>query len=147
MLPERMAPDLLHSRERFFWRQEYLQAILFRDLIEHHDMAHPRAVTDLAHWLIDNTVSSYSVNRLAGYLKSLGHKVQRVGLPRVVRGQRLPVHGAGVRRVVGAQPCQPQEDLLRRSRAEEAGTIDAVPAWQFLLDLPESAGEALPGGA
>ncbi len=32
-----------------------LHTILFRDLIERHDVSHPRAVTDLAHWLVDNT--------------------------------------------------------------------------------------------
>jgi len=54
--------------------QEYFQAVLFRDLIERYDISHPKAVTDLAHWLIDNTASLYSVNKLTGYLKSLGHK-------------------------------------------------------------------------
>ena len=43
--------------------------------IERHDVAHPRAVADLAHWLVDNAASLYSVNRLTGYLKSLGHEV------------------------------------------------------------------------
>ncbi len=57
--------------------QEYLTAILFRDLIERHDIFHPKAVTDLAHRLIDNTASLYSVNSLTGYLKSLGHKVPK----------------------------------------------------------------------
>ena len=57
--------------------QEYFQAILFRDLVERHDVSHPRAVIDLAHWLVDNTASLYSVNRLTGYLKSLGHKVPK----------------------------------------------------------------------
>jgi len=57
--------------------QEYLQAILFRDLIERHDVSHPKAVTDLAHWLLDNTASLYSVNSLTGYLKSLGHKAPK----------------------------------------------------------------------
>jgi predicted AAA+ superfamily ATPase len=55
--------------------QEYFQSILFRDLIERHDIGHPKALIDLAHWLIDNTASLYSINRLTGYLKSLGHKV------------------------------------------------------------------------
>jgi len=32
-------------------------------------------VTDLAHRLVDNAASLYSVNSLTGYLKSLGHKV------------------------------------------------------------------------
>ncbi len=57
--------------------QEYLNAILFRDLVERHNVSHPRAVTDLAHWLIDNAASLYSVNNLTGYLKSLGHKAPK----------------------------------------------------------------------
>jgi predicted AAA+ superfamily ATPase len=57
--------------------QEYFQAILFRDLVERHDVSHPRAVSDLAHWLADNVASLYTVNSLTGYLKSLGHKVPK----------------------------------------------------------------------
>ncbi len=57
--------------------QEYLNAILFRDLVERHDIAHPKAVSDLGHWLLDNTASLYSVNRLTNYLKSLGHNAPR----------------------------------------------------------------------
>lgn len=57
--------------------QEYFHAVLYRDLIERHDSPHPKAVIDLAHWLIDNCASLYSISRLAGYLKSLGHKVPR----------------------------------------------------------------------
>jgi len=57
--------------------QEYFNAMLFRDLVERHDIAHPKAVTDLAHWLMDNIGSLYSINNLTGYLKSLGHKVPK----------------------------------------------------------------------
>lgn len=57
--------------------QEYLHAILFRDLVERHDISHPRALTDLAYRLIDNISSLYSLNSLTGYLKSLGHKVPK----------------------------------------------------------------------
>jgi len=57
--------------------QEYFYTILFRDLIERHDVSHPKAVTDLAHWLVDNAAAHYSVNNLTGYLKSLGHKVPK----------------------------------------------------------------------
>jgi hypothetical protein len=57
--------------------QEYFNAMLFRDLVERHDIAHPKAVTDLAHWLVDNTGSLYSINNLTGYLKSLGHKAPK----------------------------------------------------------------------
>ncbi len=57
--------------------QEYFNAMLFRDLIERHDISHPKAVADLAHWLVDNTGSLYSINSLTGYLKSLGHKAPK----------------------------------------------------------------------
>ncbi len=57
--------------------QEYFQTVLFRDIIERHDASHPRGVTDLAHRLIDNIASLYSVNSLTGYLKTLGHKVSK----------------------------------------------------------------------
>ena len=57
--------------------QEYFHTILFRDLVDRHDVSHPKAVSDLAHRLIDNAASLYSVNRLTGYLKSLGHKAPK----------------------------------------------------------------------
>jgi uncharacterized protein len=57
--------------------QEYFNAMLFRDLVERHDISHPRAVTDLAHWLVDNIASLYSINNLTGFLKSLGHKAPK----------------------------------------------------------------------
>ncbi|GAB6194451.1 ATP-binding protein [Desulfocastanea catecholica] len=57
--------------------QEYWSAMLFRDLVERHDISHPRAVAALAHWLVDNTGCPYSVNNLTGYLKSLGHKAPK----------------------------------------------------------------------
>jgi predicted AAA+ superfamily ATPase len=57
--------------------QEYFSTLLFRDLVERHDVSHPRAVSDLAHRLMDNAASLYSVNGLYGYLKSLGHKAPK----------------------------------------------------------------------
>ncbi len=60
--------------------QEYFHAVMFRDLVERHDIAHPKAVSDLAHWLVDNTASLYSINRLTGYLKSLGHHAPRTAV-------------------------------------------------------------------
>lgn len=57
--------------------QEYFSAILFRDLIERHDISHPKALVDLAHWLANNVASLYSINNLTGYLKSLGHKLPK----------------------------------------------------------------------
>jgi len=57
--------------------QEYFHTILFRDLVERHNVSHPRAVTDLAYWLVDHTASLYTINSLTGYLKSLSHKVPK----------------------------------------------------------------------
>ncbi len=72
-------PEVTHLGRalRIKTHQEYLQAILFRDLVERHDIAHPNAVSDLAHWLVDNTASHYSLNSLTNYLKSLGHKLTK----------------------------------------------------------------------
>jgi uncharacterized protein len=67
----------LSSNLRIKIHQEYLHAILFRDLVERHDIPHPKALIDLAHWLLDNTASLYSVNNLTGYLKSLGHNAPK----------------------------------------------------------------------
>jgi predicted AAA+ superfamily ATPase len=66
-----------HRSLRVKIHQDYFQAILFRDLVERHDVSHPRAIMDLAHRLVDNTASLYSVNALTGYLKSLGHRVPK----------------------------------------------------------------------
>lgn len=57
--------------------QDYFQAILYRDLVERHDIPHPNAVLDLAFKLIDNTGSLYSINSLTGYLQSLHHKAPK----------------------------------------------------------------------
>ncbi len=67
----------LNRMLRIKTHQEYFNAMLFRDLVERHDISHPKAVTDLAHWLVDNTGSLYSINNLTGYLKSLGHKAPK----------------------------------------------------------------------
>ncbi len=67
----------LNRHLRMKIHQEYFQAVLFRDLVERHDVSHPRAVTDLAHRLIDNVSSLYSINGLTGYLHSLGRKAPK----------------------------------------------------------------------
>lgn len=57
--------------------QEYFTTVLFRDIIERHDISHPRAITELAYWLVDHAASLYSVNNLTGYLKSLGYNAPK----------------------------------------------------------------------
>jgi len=72
-------PEVIHL-DRFLRikiHQEYFNTLLFRDLIERHNVSHPRAVTDLAHRLVNNIASLYSINKLTGYLKSLGHKAPK----------------------------------------------------------------------
>ena len=67
-------------RLRIKTHQEYFSAVLFRDLVERHDVSHPRAITGLAHRLVDNIASLYTVNALTGYLKSLGHKAPKAAV-------------------------------------------------------------------
>lgn len=67
----------LDRRLRIKIHQEYFEAVLFRDLIERHNISHPRALTDLAYRLMDNISSLYSINSLTGYLKSLGHNAPK----------------------------------------------------------------------
>lgn len=84
---ERGAFPEVHAADRLLrirTHQEYFQAMLLRDLIERHDASHPKAVVDLAHRLVNDTASMYTINRLAGYLKSLGHKVPKTTVARYV---------------------------------------------------------------
>lgn len=67
----------LNQNLRIKIHQEYYHAILFRDLVERHNISHPKAVTDLAHRLIATTASLYSINSLTGYLQSLNHKAPK----------------------------------------------------------------------
>jgi predicted AAA+ superfamily ATPase len=67
----------LEDRLRVMTHQEYFQAIVLRDVVQRHDVAHPQAVVDLAHRLINQTASLYSINSLTGYLKALGHKTTK----------------------------------------------------------------------
>ncbi len=68
---------LADSELRIKIHQEYFHTVLFRDLIERHDISHPKSLIDLAHRLIDIVASLYSINSLTGYLKSLGHRTSK----------------------------------------------------------------------
>ena len=57
--------------------QEYFKAIILRDIVQRHDVGHPQAVMDLAHRLMNQIGSAYSVNSLTGYLKSVGHRTAK----------------------------------------------------------------------
>jgi uncharacterized protein len=67
----------LNDAQRVRIHQEYFSTMLYRDIVERHNISQPKALTDIAHWLVDNTASLYSISRLTGYLQSLGHKVTR----------------------------------------------------------------------
>ncbi len=66
----------LDERQRIAAHQANWNSIL-ANIIGHHNISHPRAVIDLAHWLVDNTGSFYAVSHLTDYLKSLGHRVRK----------------------------------------------------------------------
>ncbi|MEE4602303.1 MAG: ATP-binding protein [Desulfobacteraceae bacterium] len=66
----------LDQRQRIEAHQASWNTIL-ACIIGHHNISHPRAVIDLAHWLVDNTGSYYAVSHLTDYLKSLGHRVRK----------------------------------------------------------------------
>jgi hypothetical protein len=66
----------LDQRQRIEADQANWNTIL-ASIIGHHNISHPRAVIDLAHWLVDNTGSFYSISHLTDYLKSLGHRVRK----------------------------------------------------------------------
>lgn len=68
---------MLDARMRVKIHQEYFNSVLYRDLVERHDIPHPRAVAELARWLVDNTASLYTVNRLLAYLRTLGHNLSK----------------------------------------------------------------------
>ena len=57
--------------------QEYFGAIMYRDIVERHNVAHPRMLSELTRRLIDNAGSMYSHNSLTGFLKSTGHKATK----------------------------------------------------------------------
>jgi predicted AAA+ superfamily ATPase len=62
---------------RVMIHQEYFKTIVLRDIVQRYDASHPRAVMDLAHRLVNQTASLYSINSLTGYLKSVGHSAQK----------------------------------------------------------------------
>jgi len=66
----------LDQRQRIEAHQANWNSIL-ASIIGHHNISHPRAVIDLAHWLVDNTGSYYAVSHLTDYLKSHGHRVRK----------------------------------------------------------------------
>ena len=66
----------LDQQQRIAAHQANWNTIL-ASIIRHHNISHPRAVIDLAHWLVDSTGSYYSVSHLTDYLKSLGHRVRK----------------------------------------------------------------------
>jgi hypothetical protein len=66
----------LDQQQRIEAHQRNWRAIL-ASIIGHHNISRPRAVIDLAHWLVDNTGSFYAISHLTDYLKSLGHRVRK----------------------------------------------------------------------
>jgi len=66
----------LDQQQRIAAHQANWNTIL-ASIIGHHNISHPRAVIDLARWLVDNTGSFYAASHLTDCLKSLGHRVRK----------------------------------------------------------------------
>lgn len=66
----------LDQQQRIAAHQTYWNTIL-ASIIGHHNISHPRAVIDLAHWLVDNSGSYYAISHLTDYLKSLGYRIRK----------------------------------------------------------------------
>ena len=86
--------------------QEYFHAILARDLIERHNLSNPKAVMDVARWLVDNIASLYSLNRIPVTLKLLGHRITK---------QLLLNISNGLKTLIFSLPCI---STTHQSRAE-----------------------------
>ena len=71
-------PYLIHLPDDDKIRFEYLDniysTILFRDIVNRHQIRDTRFLTDLLKFLADNTGSLFSANKIAKYLKSQGIK-------------------------------------------------------------------------
>ncbi|MCA8938974.1 MAG: ATP-binding protein [Planctomycetes bacterium] len=63
--------------QRVQTHQDYFHAILYRDLIERHDISHPKALLDLAHRLLNQVGSLYSQTKLSHGLRSAGLPYQK----------------------------------------------------------------------
>jgi predicted AAA+ superfamily ATPase len=72
-------PEVIHSSADLRIRvlQDYYHSILYRDIIERYNLSNPKAVKDIAHYLLCNIGSMYSVNRLTNHMKTRGHKTSR----------------------------------------------------------------------
>ena len=65
------------AKIRIMIHQEYFKTILHRDVIERFNVIHPQAAIQAGYRLISSSASLYSINRITGYLKSLGYKVSK----------------------------------------------------------------------
>ena len=92
--------------------QEYFSTILFRDLVERHDVSHPRAVSDSgppAGGRRRIALHRQQPHGLSQVARPQGAEGVGVGVPGVVRGRLFPVHRAHLRRVGGAQERQSED--------------------------------------
>ena len=72
-------PEVRNSVEsdRIDIHQEYFRTIMWRDVIERHNLSNPQTVIQLGYRLMTSCASLYSLNRLTEYLKSLGFKTSK----------------------------------------------------------------------
>lgn len=72
-------PEVINLSEEMRVRvlQDYYHSILYRDIIERYNLGNPKGIMDVAHYLLSNVGSLYSVNKLTNHMKNRGHKTSR----------------------------------------------------------------------
>ena len=114
-------PEVLDAtpRVRLMIHQEYFKTIVERDLVERHDLAHPRAAMDLAFRLLNSVSCHYSINRLTEFLKSRQYAVTKAFVSECLDGMEdayflystrifhrsLSVQNANTKKIYAADPA------------------------------------------
>ncbi|MDR1856152.1 MAG: ATP-binding protein [Desulfovibrio sp.] len=65
---------------RIMIHQQYFESMILRDIVERHDISHPKALSNLMHRLVASIGSLYSVNKLTEYVKSIGYNVPKASI-------------------------------------------------------------------
>ncbi len=86
---------------------------IIASIIGHHNISHPRAVIELAHWLVDNTGSFYAVSHLTDYLKSLGQCPSNINVGIKRQGKKMTTLVVGASGATGRLLA---EQLLNRGQ-------------------------------
>ncbi len=57
--------------------QEYLRNVLYRDIVDRHNITHPNALLALVYRLLENVGTLHSINKLTAFLDDQGYKTHK----------------------------------------------------------------------